>query len=147
MYVPPYEALLKSVGTNKAEVERTKNIQIPTALLKLLLQMALAQADFDEQSYLEANPDVRQAVRRGAIESGFLHFIGFGYFEGRTGGMARVDEQWYLKKYPDVADAISAGKVQSAAHHFTSGGAGEGRSPSASEEDNALQWKKALAQD
>ena len=92
MFIPPYEPLLKSIRTTKTDVERSGEVTIPASLLKLLLQMALAQVDFDEDSYLSANPDVRQAVQRGAIESGLLHFIGYGYFEGRSGGMAKVDE-------------------------------------------------------
>jgi hypothetical protein len=144
MYIPPYESLLRSLNTSKSALENAKDVAIPVGLLKLLLQMAIACADFDEEGYLNANPDVRDAVSRGAIESGRLHYIGFGYFEGRKGGTVAVDEPWYLRKYPDVASAVRQGRVESATHHFNSIGAGEGRSPNAEQEDSAAQWKDAL---
>ncbi|EHR01329.1 hypothetical protein [Bradyrhizobium sp. WSM471] len=144
MFVPSYEPLLKSLNSSRDQAEAAQEIKIPLPLLKLLLQIALAQVDFNEDSYLAANPDVREAVERGAIESGLMHFIGYGYFEGRRGGMAVVDEKWYLKKYPDVRLGIEAGKISSAEQHFNAAGADEGRSPNSSEEDSALQWKKVL---
>lgn len=39
--------------------------------------------DFDEQSYLDANPDVRLAVDEGRIASGFAHWKRHGHKEGR----------------------------------------------------------------
>src|ERR1700761_4914562 len=113
MFVPPYIPLLKSLNVSKAEVEQSGEIKVPLALLKLLLQIALAQVDFNEDSYLEANPDVKAAVARGDVESGFMHFNGFGYFEGRKGGMATVDEKWYLRRYPDVHAAVEMGTISS----------------------------------
>ena len=144
MYVPPFEALLRRLNTTKSGLENTEDVAVPVGLLKLLLQMANACADFDEEKYLSKNPDVRDAVKRGAIESGRLHYIGFGYFEGRGGGTALVDEAWYLRKYPDVANAVKEGRVQSATDHFNSIGAAEGRSPNAEQQESALQWKDAL---
>lgn len=144
MYVPPFNSLLRGLNTNKSALEQESNVTIPVGLFKLLLQLAIAQSDFDEEAYLSANPDVREAVYRGEIESGRLHYIGFGYFEGRRGGSVEVDEDWYLRKYPDVASAVRTRRVDSAIHHFESIGAGEGRSPSADQEDNAAQWKKAI---
>lgn len=40
---------------------------------------------FDESAYLEANPDVREAVRTGAFSSGWQHYITGGYRENRAG--------------------------------------------------------------
>ena len=144
MFVPPYNPLLKSLNVSREEAETAGEIKVPLPLLKLLLQIALAQVDFNEDNYLGANPDVQAAVERGDVESGLMHFIGFGYFEGRTGGMADVDEGDYLRKYPDVLAGIQAKAIASAAQHFHLVGAGEGRCPNADEEDNATQWKKAL---
>jgi hypothetical protein len=70
MYVPPFDSLLRALGTTKEGVETSTEIAIPTGLLKLLLQLAVAHSDFDEEEYLRANPDVNQAVRRGDVESG-----------------------------------------------------------------------------
>jgi len=144
MFVPPYEPLLKSLNSSREQAEAAQEIKVPLPLLKLLLQIALAQTDFNEDSYLVANPDVREAVERGEVESGLLHFIGYGYFEGRSGGMAIVDEDWYLKKYPDIVSGIKKGAISSAEQHFNLVGAGEGRSPNANEVESAFQWKKVL---
>jgi hypothetical protein len=144
MYVPPYDSLLKSLGMHAEQVERADRIAVPGKLLKLLLQFAVAYSDFDEAGYLRVNPDVGEAVRRGDVESGHLHYIGYGYFEGRKGGGVAVDEAWYLRRYPDVAAAIRDGRVASAIDHFNSVGAAEGRSPNADQEETAEQWKTAM---
>ncbi len=144
MYVPPYASLLKSLGAQAEQVEKSEKIPVPARLLKLLLQLAVAYSDFDEEGYLQANPDVRQAVQRGEIESGHLHYIGYGYFEGRKGGIATVEENWYLQKYPDVAAALKEGRIKSAGDHFNTIGAAEGRSPSSDQEETAAQWKTAM---
>jgi hypothetical protein len=144
MYVPPYASLLKSLGTHPEQVDKANKIAVPGRLLKLLLQLAVAYSDFDEDGYLRINPDVRRAVERGEVESGRLHYIGYGYFEGRKGGIAIVEEDWYLQKYPDVAAAIKEGRIKSALDHFNSVGAAEGRSPNSDQEETAAQWKTAM---
>ena len=144
MYVPPYESLLRSLKATKATMDTATEVTVPTKLLKLLIKIAIAHCDFDEEDYLRLNRDVRDALRHGDIESGHAHFAGYGYFEGRKGGMSKVDEDWYLKRYPDVAAAVRNGHVQSASQHFHSIGGGEGRSPNARDEVNAAQWKQAL---
>jgi hypothetical protein len=83
-------------------------------------------------------------VQDGSVESARLHYIGFGYFEGRLGATPEVDERWYLRSYPDVGSAVRAGQLASATEHFTVIGASEGRSPSSRYENDATQWKKAL---
>lgn len=45
---------------------------------------SVARPDFPEEQYLEKNPDVAEAVRNGALPSGYYHFINQGIFEGRT---------------------------------------------------------------
>jgi len=144
MYVPPYYSLLSSLGIHADHIERSDKITVPVKLFKLLLQLAVAHSDFDEPGYLQLNPDVRRAVECGEVESGRLHYIGYGYFEGRKGGTAVVEENWYLQKYPDVAAAIREGRIKSAFDHFNSIGAVEGRSPNAEQEDIAAQWKTAM---
>jgi hypothetical protein len=144
MYIPPYKPLLKSLGTQADQIENAEKIEVPVKLLKLLLQLAVAYSDFDEEGYLRANPDVRRAVQRGKIASGHVHYIGHGYFEGRTGGAAVVEENWYLEKYPDVAAAIREGRIKSAFDHFNAVGAVEGRSPNSEQEATAAQWKSAM---
>jgi hypothetical protein len=144
MYVPPYDSLLRRFGTTRDTIDAEKNITIPASFFKLLLQLALAYSDFDEDGYLAANPDVQDAIKKSQIESGRIHYIGYGYFEGRLGGMGAVDESWYLRKYPDVAAAIRENRIKSAVHHFNLIGGGEGRSPNADQDRNAVQWKRSL---
>lgn len=143
MYIPPYEALLRRLGATPADVEKAGQVALPLSLFKLLVQLSLEGCDFDEEAYLEANPDVRKAIRRGDIESGLHHYVGYGYFEGRRGGVV-VDEKWYLAQYPDVARGMKSGQVGSAAEHFHSIGAGEGRAPSEDQQDVAEQWKNTF---
>jgi len=144
MFVPSAVSLLSALKIDRSAFEKGGTIQIPVGLLKLLLQIALASADFNEDDYLKENPDVAKAVGTGEIESAHLHYIGFGYFEGRPDGSPEVDEDWYMRKYPDVAAAIREGKIRSAKHHFHTTGAAEGRSPNIEQVENAAQWKQAL---
>jgi len=48
-----------------------------------ILQDTATDQNFDEQSYLRANPDVADAVKKGAIESGASHFKAWGKNENR----------------------------------------------------------------
>jgi hypothetical protein len=144
MFVPSAVSRLNALNVDSSAFDGGSKVEMPVGLLKLLLQLALAAADFDEDSYLSENPDVAKALERGEIASAHVHYIGFGYFEGRRGGGPEVDEQWYMQKYPDVASAIREGRIKSAKHHFHLIGAAEGRSPNVDQEENAAHWKKAL---
>lgn len=39
--------------------------------------------DFDEEYYIQANPDVKEAVEKGDIRCGYHHFLAYGEPEGR----------------------------------------------------------------
>jgi hypothetical protein len=143
LYVPPFDSLLRRLGVTRSELG-SGVVSVPVNLLKLLLQVSLAHSDFNEAGYLRSNPDVAEAVRNGSVESALLHYVGFGYFEGRLGATPDVDEAWYLHAYADVADAAKAQQVASATEHFESVGAGEGRSPNADCAPVAEQWRKAM---
>jgi hypothetical protein len=145
MYVPPFDSLLTAIGVTRDEFENASVVVIPTELLKLLLQVAVASGDFNEAGYLRENPDIAGAVRVGNVEDARLHYVGYGYFESRSGATPEVDEAWYLRTYPDVADAVANRSVGSAAEHFRVIGAAEGRSPNAFYIAAAEQWKKAVA--
>jgi hypothetical protein len=144
MYVPPFDSLLKAIGITRAEIENSSVVAVPTELLKLLLQVTIASGDFNEVGYLRDNPDIAAAVKSGKLEDARLHYVGFGYFESRTGATPEVDEAWYLRTYPDVAEAVATKTVASAAEHFRVIGAAEGRSPNAFYVPAAEQWKKAI---
>jgi hypothetical protein len=126
------------------EFASVEQVKVPANMLRFLLQIALANSDFNEAGYLEANPDIVAAVKKNSIESPRLHYIGNGYFEGRLGATPEVDERWYLRTYKDVADGIRSGMVRSAQQHFTQCGAAEMRAPSALYEPDVLQWAQAL---
>ena len=135
---------MSALNANRSTLDGNGRVEVPAKFLKLLIQIALASADFDESGYLARNPDVARAIERGEIESARVHYIGFGYFEGRQGAGPEVDEKWYLQKYPDVAAAVRERKIPSAKDHFHAIGAGEGRSPNSELEEDAKQWKEAL---
>jgi hypothetical protein len=145
MYVPPFDPLLRAIGMTAVEFESSTEVRIPKELLKLLLQVAVANSDFNEAGYLRENPDIAAAVRTGKVKDPHLHYVGFGYFEGRDGATPDVDEGWYLRTNTDVADGVRSGRIGSATQHFRVAGVVEGRSPSAAYSVVAEQWKKALA--
>jgi hypothetical protein len=144
MFVPSADSLMNALSLDKSALDGPGPIRVPAGLLKLLLQIAVAAAEFDEDGYLRENPDVATAVSRGELEGAHMHYIGFGYFEGRRGAGPAVDAEWYLGKYPDVGAAVKDGRVRSAEAHFLSIGGGEGRSPAAEYEAEAAQWKSAI---
>lgn len=63
---------------------RVRELEQQVADLKVELAAERALRDeFDEESYLKANPDVAQAVRNGALPSGRDHFLLYGKREKR----------------------------------------------------------------
>lgn len=52
----------------------------------------VARTSFDEQGYLDANPDVAAAVASGSVKSGLDHYNQYGKNEGRGFGEMYVDE-------------------------------------------------------
>ena len=64
--------------------------------------------DFDEQGYLAANPDVREAVAAGDLASGLDHFYRWGWQEQRPGvtaaaGPLSAESRRQLRPPPGVA--------------------------------------------
>jgi hypothetical protein len=144
MYFPPYQQLLRATDNETDGKNAPDQVTISIRLFNFLLQAALASADFDEENYLGANPEVGDHISRTGKVTSHQHFVGYGYFEGRKGGLPKVDEQWYLATYPDVAAAIPNSEIASAAEHFELVGAAEGRAPSLEYVDVANQWKSLL---
>jgi SAM-dependent methyltransferase len=85
-------------------------------------------ADFDEEAYLSANPDVRDAVAAGTVPSGLVHYLSWGRHEKRPRPVVRrlltrrdkVNEVWsvspeeksealgwYWMAHPMVRDRIN----------------------------------------
>jgi SAM-dependent methyltransferase len=72
---------------------------------------------FDESAYLEANPDVADAVREGRIRSGRDHFFDAGLGETRQlsfGGAVRAAKADKLRRI--LADGVLANGLQLQAH-------------------------------
>jgi len=84
---------------------------------------------FDEEFYLNSNPDVAEAVDDGLFDSGLEHFFEFGLAEERDPSaiLSFFTEESYLDSNPDVDDAVSAGNFVNGLEHFLIFGVNEGR--------------------
>jgi hypothetical protein len=112
--------------------------------LRLLVEAALSNAPFDERSYVAANPDIADAIRRGKVTSGRQHYLSSGYYEGRGTGHAGFDEAWYLQRYPDVQLAVQRGESTSGLEHYRGPGMREWRSPSRAAEADIARWRNII---
>jgi len=128
-YLPPFSHLKRKmrVGASNGIQRVQMDYEDCLSFIKLLLR----SVEVDETWYLEQNPDVAEAIAKGAYRSGKHHFVEEGYFEGRTPYEFKVDEEWYMRTYPDVAEGLKDGALGSARQHFLSHGYTEGRLPSA----------------
>ena len=89
-------------------------------------------ADFSEQEYLAANPDVARVIAAGALASGAQHWLTSGRQENRRLRLGTpvpndFDPEAYLQLNPDVADGVARGVYGSALEHFVLYGHSEGR--------------------
>ena len=84
---------------------------------------------FNENYYLNNNPDVARAVENGTFKSGLHHFLTFGLSEGRppNPALAYFNENYYLNNNPDVTRAVENGTFKSGLHHFLTFGLSEKR--------------------
>lgn len=145
MIVPPFDLLVHELSISRDSTQRVNGrVEVPGPFFLFLLRCLVATMEFDEQRYLAANPDVREAVRLGKVRNGHLHYVWQGYLEGRDGTPNDVDEKYYLEKYPDVATAIAEKKVNSAREHYRYTGIFEWRIPNRIVEDHLLAWKEVL---
>jgi hypothetical protein len=140
MFIPPYTTLLSSLGVTQEQLDKQPEVTVSAKLLKLLIQAAVVASDVDESGYVNANPDIREALTKRTIASARQHYVSTGYFEGRWGGV-RIDDAWYLKTNPDVAQAVRTRGVASATEHYFSSGAAEFRAPNAASLEACATWK------
>lgn len=82
--------------------------------------------NFNENTYLQQNPDVADAVTKGLLKNGFEHWVKFGFNEGRTPQIP-FNEPFYLDFNPDVTEAVNKGNFASGFEHYTLFGASENR--------------------
>jgi len=80
--------------------------------------------DFDEEAFLDANPDIRDAIKGGQFRDVKHHLMLFGLNEIKKGlrpfhrAHEVFNEEKYLKQFPDVKNAIEKGEFQTAFEHF-----------------------------
>jgi hypothetical protein len=142
MYVPHYDAILHSIGTSREKLADKTEIEIPVSMFKHLLKTALNNGEFNLHGYLAANRDIQDAARKGQVPDPKVHYVNFGFFEGRRGATPAVDEAWYRRNYTDIANAIRKGDITSGSEHFDTIGAEEFRAPSANYLADAVEWKR-----
>lgn len=86
---------------------------------------------FDETFYLDNNLDVANAVRVGALSSGYAHYLQHGMKEGRLAINATIDslynEKFYLANNADIASAVQSGSLRTGYEHYVAYGKNEGR--------------------
>ncbi|MEG4275311.1 MULTISPECIES: calcium-binding protein [unclassified Microcoleus] len=89
---------------------------------------------FDEETYLEGNPDLKPFVRtvnnpNAPFATGLDHFIQYGYEEGRTRVSPEYDEAFYVATNRDLQPFIQNESFKNGYQHFIQFGAKEGRLP------------------
>ena len=94
------------------------------------LTMALKE-NFDETSYLEANPDLQEALTAKKIKSGWKHFLKYGIYEIKKGerrvhkDIPLMSEHDYVKNNVDIFEALKKGNLDSPYEHFLLHGVSE----------------------
>jgi hypothetical protein len=83
--------------------------------------------DWNDQAYLDANPDIAPLVAKGEFPNGYAHYVSAGFMQGRDGGFPRWSEKQYLTDNPDVAAAVEGGRFASGFDHYLKVGRAEGR--------------------
>jgi hypothetical protein len=143
MYVPHYDAILHAIGTSREKLNGKTKIEIPLSLFKFLLQIAVTQGEFNLSGYLTANRDIQDAAKKGQVPDPKMHYVSYGFFEGRRGALPAVDESWYRRTNADIDAAVRKGDVSSGSEHFNTIGAEEFRAPSAAHAGDVRKWKDA----
>ncbi|MEG4242866.1 calcium-binding protein [Microcoleus sp. MON2_D6] len=86
---------------------------------------------FDEETYLEGNPDLKPFVRtpnnpNAPFATGLDHFIQYGYEEGRTRVSPEYDEAFYVANNQQLQPFIQNGTFKNGYQHFIQFGLKEG---------------------
>jgi len=125
----PFGSMATLSNRNLLVPEGNTHFRVERNFFIAIMAKRLATMKFDEAWYLSKYPDVKDAVKRGIVQSGREHFVSFGYYEHRMPTAVHVNEKWYLESYPDVAEAIRAGVYKTGQAHFELAGYREGRLP------------------
>ena len=143
---PPVEMICDYLGITKEAIREPhdETIQIPAKLLRLLLELALANQPFDAEHYALVYPDVAKARADGQISDLQSHYTASGYFEGRYLGASELDEEWYRQQYPDLGKALP--DSDALRRHFESRGCREWRCPSEAALPLLKRWREVLVE-
>ncbi|ABI66768.1 hypothetical protein Mmar10_2480 [Maricaulis maris MCS10] len=124
-YFPPSNgAVSKQLRTVLAT--KLDRVEVPTDLVRYLFILCATSAEFDEDEYVQRNPDVGDAISRGRVASALDHFLRQGFQEGRDYSL-KCQEQEYLSHNPDIAAAFESGDIVNVSAHFHETGYAEGR--------------------
>ena len=93
------------------------------------LNMAIYAGAFNEQHYVNSDPNIVLAIAKGEFATGWDHFLKHGKAEGRNPN-ADLDTAYYAAQNPDVRAEVEAGRT-TYWDHYLSHGAAEGRAPNA----------------
>ncbi len=146
VYMPDFEDIRKSARLS-GDALNQDTVTIPTKLFKFLLSIQVERIPFDEAAYRRTNSDLAAAERSGDIESLHHHFVGTGWFEGRSPGEYQIDEAWYAMNYRDLAIALRRGMIKDLKQHFNESGRGEGRVGSAEQSKWKERWESVLGKE
>ncbi|MEO0818762.1 MAG: hypothetical protein AAFX86_15850 [Pseudomonadota bacterium] len=115
------KANLKDLASSKKKISMSRE-----DLLGIFSSIAEAYP-FDEDFYLEAYPDVKNAIEAGAAPSARDHYINSGFIEGRVGSPELFNAEVYRQNNPDVASAFEPGDDEALLQHYVHLGCREGR--------------------
>ena len=103
---------------------------------------------FDEDTYLEGNPDLKPFVRtvnpNAPFATGLDHFIQYGYEEGRTRVSPEYDEAFYLANNQQLQPFIQNGTFKNGYQHFIQFGIKDGRFGTSFFESEYLQKNRDI---
>src|SRR5687767_4530348 len=92
-YFPSAALLLANLRVDKDRFGGPRKTLVSLALLRELVEVALAGLEFNQEWYLKQYPDVARAWRETKITDLHEHFVRSGYFEGRLPGPPAFDEK------------------------------------------------------
>jgi hypothetical protein len=146
VYMPDFQKIRTLAGLPENVLDQD-NVTISTKLFKFLLIALVQGVRFEEAAYREAHADIAEAEQKGDIESLHQHYVGTGWFEGRSPGQYWIDDKWYLTNYRDLTIAFRRGWVEDLKKHFNEVGRAEGRAGSAEQAKWKSAWDDALGVD
>lgn len=111
-------------GPDGTDVMREVQFAIFSDEVKPLFDTTPIRVGFDEDFYLQSNPDVYDAVKAGTYTSGAQHYQRYGQFENRVFQATNGFDASY---YADVHGDVAAAGIP-AVRHYATYGAAEGRS-------------------